>query len=128
MDGSLASIVEEKDEIRDDRKSGTMLERIDNAAAELLKAIPLEQIPVVLAFLSARLLCEGSARDNGRSKRRLETNEKLLTAGQLAKYLNLPESWIRNEERMRRLPSIRAGRYVRFELEQVQKVLAERSV
>ena len=101
-----------------------MPERIDIAAAEVLKAIPLEQIPVVLAFLSARLLCEGSTRSSERPKGALD--DKFLTAGQLAERLNLNQSWIRSEERLGRIPSIRAGKYVRFRLSDVEQALAER--
>lgn len=50
----------------------------------------------------------------------------LLTAGQLAKQLNLPESWVRTEERAGRIPGIRAGRYVRFKLADVEAALARR--
>jgi hypothetical protein len=40
--------------------------------------------------------------------------------------LSLPESWIRAEERAGRIPGIRAGKYVRFKLSDVEQVLAER--
>ncbi len=109
-----------------DQKFGTMLERIDNALVELLKSISLEEIPGVLTFLSARLLREGSARHHKRSERTIEAEDQLLTAGQLAERCNLPESWVRNEERVGRSPGIRAGRYVRFKLSEVEKALRER--
>jgi excisionase family DNA binding protein len=47
-----------------------------------------------------------------------------LTAGQLAEHLNLPESWVRTEERAGRIPGIRAGRYVRFKLADVEDALS----
>jgi excisionase family DNA binding protein len=52
--------------------------------------------------------------------------QTLLTASQLAKRLNLPESWLRTEERAGRIPSVRAGRYVRFKLADVEAALARR--
>jgi excisionase family DNA binding protein len=105
-----------------------MEEAIDREVVEWARRLPVAQIPRLLAYLSARLLAEGCARhDNdlaGSDKH--ESNEKLLTAGELADRMNLHESWIRNEERLGRIPSIRAGRYVRFKLSEVEKNLAER--
>ena len=83
----------------------------------------------VVAFLFARLVAEGYPGRNGRNSEHngagaLES-EKLLRAGDLAARLNLPESWIRNEERAGRIPSIRPGKYVRFKLGDVERALAE---
>jgi excisionase family DNA binding protein len=52
--------------------------------------------------------------------------QRLLTAGELSKQLTLPESWLRTEERAGRIPGIRAGRYVRFKLTDVEAALARR--
>jgi excisionase family DNA binding protein len=102
------------------------LQRIDAAVVEWARRIPLVQIPCLLAFLSARLLAEGgssrSCEHNGESMR---DAENLLTAGELAERLNLPESWVRTEERAGRLPGIRLGRYVRFKLNDIERALAE---
>jgi excisionase family DNA binding protein len=102
------------------------LQGIDAAVVEWARRIPLDQIPCVLAFLSARLLAEGgssrSCEHNGESVR---DAENLLTAGELAERLNLPESWVRTEERAGRLPGIRLGRYVRFKLSDIERALAE---
>ena len=90
------------------------------------RRIPVDQIPRILAFLSARLLAEGCAgrnsEHNGASAR---DAEKLLTAEELAKRLGVPESWVRTEERLRRIPSVRAGKYVRFKLSNIERALAE---
>ncbi len=97
------------------------------AVVDWAKSIPVDQIPCVLAFLWARLLAEAYASrdsEHGGSSAR-ELNEKLLTAGELAERLNVPESWVRNEERAGRIPGIRAGKYVRFKLSQVERALAE---
>jgi excisionase family DNA binding protein len=102
-------------------------ERMDVAVVDWARRIPVDQIPCVLAFLSARLLAEGG------SNRRYEHNgetardaENLLTAGELAERLNLPESWVRTEERAGRIPSLRLGKYVRFRLRDIERSLAER--
>jgi len=52
--------------------------------------------------------------------RRLQRNDlshpidSLVTAGDLAAHLGLRESWVRNEERLGRLPSVRLGKYILF--------------
>ena len=105
-----------------------MQEKTDLAVADLVARISVEQIPSVLVLLVGRLLTEGSSGHNGQgedSDLRKE-GEGLVAPGQLAKRLNLPESWIRNEERLGRIPSIRAGKYVRFSLSEVERALAER--
>ena len=104
-----------------------MQERIDAAVVEWARRIPVDQIPGILAFLSARLLAEAYAvrdsKDNGAGARH---EEKLLTARELAERLGVPESWVRTEERAGRIPSVRLGKYVRFKLSDVERALAER--
>ena len=104
-----------------------MQERTDTGVMEWARRIPVDQIPGVLVFLSARLLAEGYAGrnsdENGASAREAE---KLLTADELAERLRVPESWVRTEERARRIPSVRLGKYVRFKLSEVERSLAER--
>src|SRR5271169_4854863 len=104
-----------------------MQERIDAEVVEWARRIPVDQIPSVVAFLFARLVSEGSgsrnSEDNGASAREAE---KLMTAVELAKRLGVPESWVRTEERMGRIPSVRLGKYVRFKLSEVERALAER--
>src|ERR1700730_734354 len=104
-----------------------MRERIDAAVVEGARRIPVNQIPAVLTFLAARLLTEVCADRRGERNSASATEPgKLFTAGELAGSLNLPESWIRSEERARRIPGIRAGKYVRFKLNDVERALAER--
>ena len=104
-----------------------MEERIDAAVVDWARRVPVDQIPCVVAFLSARLLAEGgsnrSCEHNGETGR---DAKNLLRAGELAERLNVPESWVRTEERARRIPSIRLGKYVRFKLNDVERTLAER--
>jgi excisionase family DNA binding protein len=105
-----------------------MQESIDAAVVDWARRIPVDQIPCVLAFLSARLLTDRVSshhcEHNGESAR---DAEQLLTAGELAARLSLPESRVRTEERAGRIPSIRLGKYVRFKLNDVERTLAERS-
>jgi len=103
-----------------------MSEEVDAELAALSR-VPVDRIPKVLAFLTARLLVEGVIVNDHDPKRTGPANpEKLLTARELAQQLALPESWIRSEERSGRLPSIRAGKYVRFKLSEVEKALTGR--
>ena len=100
---------------------------MDSAVLDWARRIPLDQISSVLTFLAARLLAEDYvARHEDRHNSEAQESKALLTAGELAERLNLPESWIRNEERLGRIPSIRAGKYVRFRLNDIELALAER--
>jgi excisionase family DNA binding protein len=104
------------------------LQGIDGAIVEWARHIPLDLIPRLLAFLSARLLAAGgsnrSCEHNGETAR---DAKDLLRAGELAERLGVPESWVRTEERAGRIPSVRLGKYVRFKLSDVERTLAERS-
>ena len=51
----------------------------------------------------------------------------LLDAPELAKRFGVPESWVREQARLGKLPFIRLGHYVRFRLEEVERFLAERA-
>jgi excisionase family DNA binding protein len=101
-----------------------MEETVNAAVVEWAKGIRIDQIPGLLLFLVARWLAET------RPKTDVECNalseaEKLLTAGEVAKHLNVPESWVRTEERLGRIPSVRLGKYVRFRLSEVEYTLAK---
>jgi excisionase family DNA binding protein len=48
---------------------------------------------------------------------------KLLNASQLAEHLGVPESWVREQARLGKLPSIKLGHYIRFRLDDVQQYL-----
>jgi excisionase family DNA binding protein len=41
--------------------------------------------------------------------------DRLETAEEIAKWLNVPVSWVREQARRDALPVVRLGRYVRFE-------------
>ena len=96
------------------------------ATSEWARHLPCDEIPSVILYLAARLVAEADSRNLHNPEQRNHP-DKLLRASELAKSLNLPESWIRNEERMRRIPSIRAGKYVRFKQNEVEEALAKRA-
>ena len=45
--------------------------------------------------------------------------ERLLTAGEVAERLTVPESWVRAETRAGRMPCLELGRYRRYEWDAV---------
>jgi excisionase family DNA binding protein len=45
--------------------------------------------------------------------------KRLLNAGQVAKLLSVPESWVREQTRKGKLPCVELGRYRRYRLEHV---------
>ena len=50
---------------------------------------------------------------------------ELLTAGQVAKLLGVPKSWVYAQSREGRLPTVRLGRYYRYRTAAIQRWLAE---
>jgi excisionase family DNA binding protein len=42
------------------------------------------------------------------------TNERLLTAPDVAELLSVPVSWVREHTRSGRIPHVQLGRYVRY--------------
>ena len=100
-------------------------ERIDLETADWARRVPVDQIPDVLIFLAARLLAERRV-PCSKGPERIGAPERLLAAGALAEHLGVPESWVRTEERLRRIPSVRIGKYVRFRVSEVEHALAER--
>jgi excisionase family DNA binding protein len=52
-------------------------------------------------------------------------NERLLTAGDVAELLNVPESWVREATREQRLPYIALGRYRRYSRDQIETWIAD---
>lgn len=51
--------------------------------------------------------------------------ERLLTAGEVAELLNVPESWVREATRDQRLPHLALGRYRRYSREQIEAWLEQ---
>lgn len=59
-------------------------------------------------------------RDGGRSYAD-HAEAGLLGAPEVAKLLGVPESWVREQARLGRLPFIRLGHYMRFRFEEVER-------
>lgn len=97
----------------------------DPAVVEWARRISLDQIPGLLLVLASRLLVETTAKTNEQESK-TGSAINLVTASELAAHLNLPESWIRTEERLGRIPSVRLGKYVRFRLSDVERALAQK--
>ncbi len=97
----------------------------DPALLEWAGRIALDQIPGLLLYLAARLLAETQG-DIDKAHQANGATEDLVTACELAAHLNLPESWVRNEERLGRIPSVRLGKYIRFRVSEVEQALAQK--
>ena len=97
----------------------------DPAIVEWASRITFDQIPGLLLVLASRWLIETTAKANEQDTI-AGSPPNLVTAGELARHLNLPESWVRTEERLGRIPSVRLGKYVRFRLSEVERTLAEK--
>lgn len=52
-------------------------------------------------------------------------NERLLTAGEVAELLAVPESWVREATREGRLPHLCLGRYRRYQRQAIEDWLCE---
>jgi excisionase family DNA binding protein len=62
---------------------------------------------------------------HGKADQRESTDRRLLTAGQVADLLAVPESWVREATRAGRLPFIPLGRYRRYSHQEIQAWLEE---
>jgi excisionase family DNA binding protein len=96
----------------------------DPTIVEWASRITLDQIPGLLLVLASRWLIETTAKANEQDTM-AGSPRNLVTAGELAEHLNLPESWVRTEERLGRIPSVRLGKYVRFRVSDVEKAIAQ---
>jgi excisionase family DNA binding protein len=52
-------------------------------------------------------------------------SDRLLDAKAIAERLGVPETWVRESVRSGAIPHVRLGRYVRFDLADVEAWLAE---
>jgi hypothetical protein len=57
----------------------------------------------------------------------MEPEIKLVNVFGLSRRLRLPAAWLRVEAKARRIPSLRAGRRVLFNVEAVERVLLDRA-
>jgi excisionase family DNA binding protein len=98
----------------------------DSSLIQVAASVSLDQIPGLVMVLTSRWLVETDAKARElKEQGATRSAEKLLTSGELAIHLNLPESWVRTEERQGRIPGVRLGKYVRFRLSEVEKSLAQ---
>lgn len=51
--------------------------------------------------------------------------DRLLTAGELADLLGVPETWVREHTRNGHLPAVKLGRYWRYRLDSVVAYIEE---
>jgi excisionase family DNA binding protein len=82
-----------------------------------VKGLSRDEIPAVLAALAARLLEQPAASNS--------TTSELIDAASLAARLGVHESFVRTAARAGRIPCVRVGRYVRFDIAAVTAALAE---
>lgn len=96
--------------------------------------LPVESIPAALAQLAAvqsalavRLMSNISDADDGSSalSNRPEP-ESLVDAKEMARTLDVHESWVRTEQRAGKIPFVQIGRYIRFRPSEVLLALKNR--
>jgi excisionase family DNA binding protein len=78
--------------------------------------------PAVLAAVAARLAADKPAPAPAST----DGAATLVDAAQAAATLNVPESWLRSQSRAGKLPSVRLGKYIRFDIADVKRALRER--
>jgi excisionase family DNA binding protein len=89
--------------------------------------VPVNQIHVVLARLAAwqsQLLARLMAAPPAPAAPKQPEPEQLLTAREVAQRYSVPETWVYEQARLGKLPSVQLGRYVRFRLAEVEKTIA----
>jgi len=57
----------------------------------------------------------------------MNKDQKFLTVGELAEVLDVPKSWIYERTRHNEIPHFKMGKYVRFDIDEVQKWLEANS-
>jgi predicted DNA-binding transcriptional regulator AlpA len=77
----------------------------------------------VQAAISAELM---RSAETGAVERDTPKSSRLLTGQQIAEHLEIKESWVMSEARANRIPKKMVGRYVRFDLGEVQRALEQR--
>ena len=101
--------------------SGEITSELNDLERGFANDLPVEKIPALVWLLVERLRSRSATPSHHTAE-----PERLLTAGEMAERLSVPESWIRTEERASRVPSIRLGRYVRFRASEVEAALQAR--
>jgi excisionase family DNA binding protein len=61
----------------------------------------------------------------GSQKRLVRMSGSLLTADQVARMLGVPKTWVYEQSRKKRIPTVTLGRYRRYRPETIEKWVAE---
>lgn len=105
------------------------------ADSSKIAGLPVESLPDVLAQVVFRIgelkHIEGALLSilfqHRTTSSRTETDDtRLLSAPEVAKVFDVPESWVREQARLGNLPSIRLGHYVRFKPQEIARFVANR--
>ncbi len=96
------------------------LDRIPAAIGEL--AAVSQHLAALSQQLTARLIANSDSA-GGYSQ---PTSDPLVDASEMARRLNVKESWVRSEQRAGRIPFVQVGRYVRFRAAEVEAVIVRR--
>ena len=91
-----------------------------------LERIPRADIPRVLAHLNALAGALTARLLEAPEAPPVTAESKLLDAAEAAAMLNVLESWLRTEARAGRLPCVRLGKYVRFNLAELEQAYRAR--
>ena len=100
-----------------------------------ISGLPVESLPDVLAQVVFRIgelqRLEGTLLSilfghRNRAAQAGDDHSKLLSAPQVAKMFDVPETWVREQARLGNLASIRLGHYVRFQPEEIARFVAAR--
>lgn len=86
-----------------------------NDLLDTIEKMERDDLAIILAAVAARLAAAP------KSEPGTPTPEMLLDAAQMAHRLNLPESFVRSEARAGRLPSVKLGKYMRFDPREVER-------
>jgi hypothetical protein len=78
--------------------------------------------PAILAAVAARL---AQSKPPAVPAADSNSSPKLVDAATLAEALQLPKSWLMSMARQHLIPSVRAGKYVRFNIEAVAEALRQ---
>jgi excisionase family DNA binding protein len=86
----------------------------------LLQTFPSEAMPKIAAAAIMRWAEASVSAPNGQPP---VSDTGLLDAKQVAELWSVPETWVRDQARAGKLPSIQLGRYVRFRLSDLERFL-----
>ena len=105
------------------------------ADSSKIAVLPVESLPEVLAQVVSRIgqlkQFEGTLlsilfRHRTMGSRTEADDARLLSAQEVAKLFDVPESWVREQARAGNLPAIRLGHYVRFQPQEIARFVANR--